>query len=104
MADAILLRPATVHDVHNIAQIFLAGVALSLPHRNLAELYDYERDITEPDGRLWKRVTNQLTEETVICVEEAGKTVGYASWTEPKIVQDQELGAQTYQPGEVRLD
>lgn len=101
MPETITLRPAQQTDVPALARVFLAGVAVSLPHRNLADLYDYERDISAPEGRLWVRITTQLVEERVVVAEEEGRVVGYVCWTEPKVVKAD--GETLYQPGEVGL-
>lgn len=96
------IRSATPEDIPALAKVFLAGLAASLPHRDIAaEFYVYERDVAAPDGKLWKRLTKQLKEENVVLAEIEGEIVGYVTWYIPKVINEGGT-MKVYKPGEVR--
>jgi len=85
------LRPATSNesDIFGILRVFVAGIAVSLPDRNLAEEGDYirwERDVVPVEGRLHQRILKQLRDERVCVVVEpsadgqSDTIIGYVSY------------------------
>ncbi|KAJ7454751.1 acyl-CoA N-acyltransferase [Mycena latifolia] len=103
MADAPTLRPATPLDIRALADIYISGLNLSIPGRDLGDkLYDLERDIApgepgvSPPGKLWARFQDQFSKEHFWLAEAEGRVAGYITWYDP--TWSEESG---YKPGEI---
>jgi hypothetical protein len=98
---ANVLRPATYADILPIARVFLAGLDTSLPNRKLAsEIYEWERDVEPPKGRLRLRLERELTQYRVVValVGEEDSIGGYVTWSNPRMEDG------SYKAGEVCMD
>lgn len=96
-----ILRRATEADIPVLSRIFLAGLTLSLPGRDLSsQFYVYERDVAPPDGKLYRRLSRELREEHFVVAEVDAEVAGYVTWVDPKL-ENEEGKEAGYKRGEV---